>query len=129
MESPPTNKSWLMFEGPITGITADGGINIKTTSSSYHSLIPHSFLQSDIEICGHVIMGSFEGDFSFSAATYTVPDLVLVLKSDEPLVRKQMYETAPGQAMWISGKLIKNQALSFEVKVMRVVSDTTLSNQ
>ncbi|KAA1079742.1 hypothetical protein PGT21_023064 [Puccinia graminis f. sp. tritici] len=33
MESPPTQRNWLTFEGPITGVSSMGVIEIQTTSS------------------------------------------------------------------------------------------------
>ncbi|EFP94350.2 uncharacterized protein PGTG_20306, partial [Puccinia graminis f. sp. tritici CRL 75-36-700-3] len=54
MESPPTQRNWLTFEGPITGVSSTGVIEIQTTSSNYYSDIPLSYRVPYLEVCGHV---------------------------------------------------------------------------
>jgi hypothetical protein len=54
MESPPTKRNWLTFEGPITGVSSTGVIDIHPTCSNYYINIPLSYRVPYLELCGHV---------------------------------------------------------------------------
>ncbi|EFP91566.1 uncharacterized protein PGTG_17620 [Puccinia graminis f. sp. tritici CRL 75-36-700-3] len=123
MELSPKTRSWLAFEGSITGLTPTGAININTTRSNYYTEIPADYRHANIEICGHVIRHEFENNSCCTVSIRAVPDLHLVLYPGTESVKCSLSQSSAGQTMWISGFIIQKKHGTFDVEVKTVILD------
>ncbi|KAA1108755.1 hypothetical protein PGT21_024181 [Puccinia graminis f. sp. tritici] len=117
MESPPTQRNWLTFEGPITAVSSTGVIEIQTTCSNYYSDIPLSYRVPYLEICGHVTIMELLSSTQVTASTPAAPELNLFLTSDIDPIREQLLNTVVGQSLWIMANITNTMILGFQLNI------------
>ncbi|KAA1117622.1 hypothetical protein PGT21_017140 [Puccinia graminis f. sp. tritici] len=102
MESLPSERTWLTFEGPITGVSSTGVIDIHPTCSNYYTDIPLSYRVPYLELCGHVIITEPASRNQITATTPAAPALNFVMTSESEAIREQLLSIDPGESAFES---------------------------